>query len=116
MSITNYDARLTEHIHIESELGSGSSGAVYKAWHSRLRKYVVIKELPHTSSCSEGTRRNEVEALKNIKNAYVPQVFDFLTGLDRSYTVMELVEGESFDKLLKRGDRFTAAQIVKRDL
>ena len=113
MSITHYYKHLAEHILIESKLGSGSSGAVYKAWHTRLRKYVVVKELPHASSCSEGTRRNEVEALKNIKNAYVPQVFDYLTGQDRSYTVMELVEGESFDKLLKRGDRFSSAQIVK---
>jgi len=109
----SHSGQIAEHIRIESELGSGSSGFVYKAWHTRLKKYVVIKALKHTSSSAADTRRNEVEALKNIKNAYVPQVLDFLTGEDRSFTVMELVEGESFDKLLGRGERFTEAQVIK---
>ena len=113
MSKERISGQIAEHIRIESQLGSGSSSFVYKAWHTRLEKYVVIKEYKHTSASAAETRRNEVEALKNIKNAYVPQVLDFLTGEDRSFTVMELVEGESFDKLLGRGKRFTEAQVVK---
>ena len=113
MSTSNHSGQIAGFVRIESELGSGSSGLVYKAWHTRLKKHVVIKESKHTSISAAETRRNEVEALKNIKNAYVPQVLDFLAGEDRSFTVMELVEGESFDKLLGRGIRFTEAQVVK---
>jgi len=100
-------------IRIESELGFGGSGAVYKAWHTRLQKHVVIKELKHSEAISVESRRNEVEALKNIKNAYVPHVLDFLTDGDRSFTVIEYVMGESLDKLLKRKRRFPEHRIIK---
>lgn len=98
---------------IESELGSGGGGVVYKAWHTRLQKYVVIKELKRGSENDLETQRNEVEALKNVKSAYLPQVLDFITENDRVFTVMEFVEGESLDKLLERGVRFTQPQVVK---
>jgi serine/threonine protein kinase len=98
---------------VEAELGSGGGGVVYKAWHTRLQKYVVIKELKSGSSKDVVTQRNEVEALKNVKSPFLPQVFDFLTEGGRIFTVMEFIEGESLDKLLKRGQRFTQPQVVK---
>lgn len=98
---------------IDSELGSGGGGVVYKAWHTRLQKHVVIKELKRGSDNDLETQRNEVEALKNVKSAYLPQVLDFITENGRVFTVMEFVEGESFDKLLERGQRFSQPQVIK---
>ena len=98
--------------HIESELGAGGEGTVYKAWHERLQKYVVIKEHRYGAQCSVNNRRNEVEALKNIKSAYLPQVYDFIWEDNCSLTVMEFIEGESLDKLLERGQSFGEAQVV----
>ncbi|MDR1320321.1 MAG: protein kinase [Gracilibacteraceae bacterium] len=98
---------------VESELGSGGGGIVYKAWHTRLQKYVVIKELKGGSASDTETQRNEVEALKNVKSAFLPQVFDFLSENGRIFTVIEFVEGESLDKLLERGQKFTQPQVVK---
>jgi len=100
-------------IRIETELGAGGSGAVFKAWHTRLRKHVVITEIRSVEANDAESRRNEVEALKNIKSAYVPLVFDFLTESAGSYTVMEFVEGESLDKLLARGVKFSESQVIK---
>lgn len=98
---------------IESELGSGGGGIVYKAWHTRLQKYVVIKELKRGTKDNIETQRNEVEALKNVKSAYLPQVLDFFTEDGRVFTVMEYIEGVSFDKLIERGEKFTQSQVVK---
>ena len=98
---------------IESEIGSGGGGIVYKAWHKRLNKYVVIKELKGGSSSDIETQRNEVEALKNVKSEYLPQVYDFIIDNGRVFTVMEFIEGESFDNLLKKNYRFTQPLIVK---
>jgi serine/threonine-protein kinase len=84
-----------------------------EAWHTRLQKHVVIKELKRGSKNDIETQRNEVEALKNVKSAYLPQVYDFLTEGDRIYTVIEFVDGESLDKLLERGQKFTQQQAVK---
>jgi len=95
------------------ELGAGGSGAVYMAWHKRLRKYVVIKVVKNNSTRKIEVRRNEVEALKNIKNEFIPQVLDFLAENDHSFTILEYIEGESFDKLLPPAYRFTEAQIIK---
>ena len=98
---------------IESEIGSGGGGVVYKAWHTRLQKHVVIKELKRGFANDIETQRNEVEALKNVKSAYLPQVYDFLTEGDRIFTVIEFIEGESLDKALESGQRFTQTQVVK---
>ena len=98
---------------IEAEIGSGGGGVVYKAWHTRLQKHVIIKELKSGTALDIETQRNEVEALKNVKSAYLPQVYDFLTEGSRVFTVMEFVEGESLDKLLGRGEKFTQPQVVK---
>jgi len=96
---------------VETELGSGGSGYVYKAWHKRLRKQVVIKEYIYSSSGAIEMRRNEVEALKNIKNMHLPQVYDFFIETGRSFSILEYIEGESFDKLLAGGKKFAKPQI-----
>ena len=98
---------------INKELGSGGSGTVYLAWHRRLRKHVVIKVAKNRSVGMIEVRRNEVEALKNIKNMHIPQVLDFLAEKDYSFTIMEYIEGESFDKLLKQGERFIETDIIR---
>lgn len=115
---------------VEEELGSGGGGVVYKAWHTRLQKYVVIKELKRGSDNDIDTQRNEMEALKNVKSAYLPQVYDFIEEpvkdtdgeevknpdgsiVKRIFTVIEFIEGESLDKVLERGQRFKQSQIVK---
>jgi serine/threonine protein kinase len=98
---------------VEALLGSGGSGGVYKAWHTRLRKHIVIKE---AGSCSPGAyeaRRNEVEALKNIRNTRIPQVYDFLVKGNSCFTVMEYIEGKSFDKLLEQNKKFKESQIIE---
>jgi len=98
---------------LDLELGSGSSGSVFLAWHNRLLKHVVIKAVENCSSSTLEVRRNEVEALKKIKNIHVPQVFDFITENDHSFTVMEYIEGDSFDKLLRCNRKFPETQIIK---
>ena len=74
---------------------------------------MVIKEANHASFGDIGSIRNEVEALKNVKGAYLPQVLDFLRQGDSSYTVLEFIEGESFDKLIERGESFDESQVIK---
>ena len=98
---------------IIGRLGAGGRSVVYKAWHTRLNKHVVIKEdkLSYTSHTVHA--RSEAEALKNIRSMYVPQVFDILTECNRSFTVIEFVEGLSFDKLLSGNPGFTKSQLVK---
>lgn len=98
---------------VESVLGSGGLGIVYKAWHKRLEKHVVLKELKGSGQKTIQAQRNEVEALKNVKHMHIPQVFDYLTDGSSTYTAMEYIEGVSFDKLLSQGISFSPSQVVK---
>lgn len=95
------------------EIGSGGGGVVYLARHNRLNKYVVLKVSKRKLATKKDVLRREVDALKNLSHTYIPQVYDFLEEDGRVYTVMDYIEGESLDKPLRRGERFTQAQIVK---
>jgi len=44
---------------------------------------------------------------------YLPQVIDFLVCDDQSFTILEHVEGKSFDNLIKYGCIFTEMQVLK---
>jgi serine/threonine-protein kinase len=98
--------------HIEAELGSGGGGVVYKAWHERLEKHVVLKRIKEDSGLKESQFRIEVDILKNLKHSHLPQLYDFLTDAGGIYTVMEFIPGQSFSELLKQGQKFTQKQVV----
>ena len=98
---------------IEAELGAGGGGVVYKAWHSRLQKYVVLKRIKDESGLLQSSRqRGEADILKNLKHANLPQLYDFLEDPSGVYTVMEFIPGQSFAELLKGDAKFTQQQVV----
>jgi serine/threonine protein kinase len=98
---------------VEGKLGAGGNGEVYKVWHMRLRKFYVMKA--HRAGAVGATQilRNEAEALKNLKSLYIPQVFDVLADEKTSYTIMEYIEGESFDKLLRKNEKYERLKVKK---
>ena len=53
-------------------------------------------------SCSSNNRR-ETDVLKNLRHTYLPQVLDFIETQDAVYTVMDFIEGQSFQQLLDQG-------------
>ena len=108
-----YSSVLCDTYEIEHELDAGRTGAVYKAWHKRLRKHVIIKEIRHSYFINEESRRNEVEALKRVKSLYLPQVFDFLSEEKRSFTVMEFIEGDCLGNLLKQHKKFSQYRVIE---
>lgn len=109
----NMDFVLNDTYKILGTIGSGGGGVIYKAWHIRLQKYVIIKELTNGVNQDNFISRTEVEALKNVKSPYLPQVFDFIVYNGHVMTVMEFIEGESFDKLLKQHNRFPQNLVIK---
>ena len=98
---------------IIGEIGSGGGGVVYLAEHLRLGKKVVLKADRRKLTSDPEMLRREVDALKGLSHTYIPQVYDFLSESDIVYTVMDYIEGESFDRYLKRGERFSQAQVVE---
>ena len=97
---------------IQGQLGEGSGGTVYKAFHKNLQKYVVLKKM-HAETAEVLNRRSETDALKNLRHPYIPQVLDFIELDDGVYTVMDFIPGESFGNLLKQGRRFSQKEAIK---
>lgn len=93
-------------------IGQGSGGTVYKAFHKRLNKYVVIKQIKHNGQ-PVASNRTEVDLIKGLKHSYIPQVYDFIEQDGETYTVMEYIDGSDFGKLVGNGTRFTKKQILK---
>lgn len=98
---------------LKERIGSGGAGIVYLGRHLRLNKAVVLKADKRTLSAKENALRREVDALKNLSHTYIPQVYDFVVESDTVYTVMDYIEGESLDKPLKRGERFSQVQVIE---
>ena len=94
------------------KLGEGSGGVVYKAYHKRLKKEVVIKKL-RKKSVDMQMNRQEVDILKNLNHMYLPQVLDFLTEGNDIYTVMSYIPGRSFKELLEEGFPFRPNQLIR---
>lgn len=98
--------------HIESMLGKGGMGAVYRARHILLGDRVAIKVLPpHVRNNAEWLRRfrREGQAARRFRHPNSVTVHDLRTTSDgTTYMVMEYVEGHTLDAELKRRGRFTA--------
>ena len=94
---------------IDGKIGSGGGGIVYLGRHLRLQKPVVLKADKRTLNTKREALRREVDMLKNLSHSYIPQVYDFVQDNGVVYTVMDYIEGESLDKVLKRGEKIAQA-------
>ena len=104
---------IAELYEIEQQIGAGGGGVVYLGRHIRLDKKVVLKADKRTLQTAQDALRREVDMLKGLSQTYIPQVYDFVQENGVVYTVMDYIEGESFDKLLARQQRFPQREVIK---
>lgn len=97
---------------IVREIGSGGVGVVYLAYHLRLQKYVVLKKIKSNFVGNVNTRA-EVDMLKNLHHAYLPQVYDYLNVNNEIYTVIDYIEGHDLSWYISNGYRFSEEELRK---
>ncbi|HEV3510910.1 MAG TPA: protein kinase [Candidatus Sulfotelmatobacter sp.] len=93
---------------VESKLGSGGMGVVYKAVDSRLGRAAAIKILSTGALNSERERRfvQEAKAASSLNHPNIVTIYDIDTqevdGKPVQYIAMEYVAGETLDHLIGR--------------
>jgi len=91
---------------IQSALGAGGMGEVYRALDTRLDRTVAIKVLAaHLSSSPELRQRMEREArsISALNHPHICQLYDIGSQSGTDFLVMEYLEGETLAERLKRG-------------
>ena len=94
------------------EIGSGGMGVVFLAYHLRLQKYVVLKQIKNPYA-DISMLRNEVDMLKGLHHPYLPQVYDFVEYEGYIYTVIDYIDGYDFNYYIENGWQFTEGQLIK---
>src|SRR3984885_6438734 len=91
---------------IQSPLGEGGMGEVYRARDTRLDRSVAIKVLAsHLSSSSELKQRmeREAKAISALNHPHICRLYDVGSQDGTEYLVMELLEGETLSQRLTKG-------------
>lgn len=89
-----------------SQLGAGGMGVVYRAEDERLGRTVALKLLPPHALEDELARqrfRNEARTLCRLSHPNVATLYDFGEENGVDYLVMELISGETLQKLIAAG-------------
>src|SRR4029077_11698691 len=93
---------------IESKLGAGGMGVVYKAVDSHLDRPVAIKVLVASAVSADREKRfvQEAKAASSLNHANIVTIYDIDTqdidGQPVRYIAMEYVAGETLDHLIGR--------------
>jgi tetratricopeptide (TPR) repeat protein/predicted Ser/Thr protein kinase len=104
-----------------SRIGQGGMGAVYKASDTRLDgRLVAIKEMSKAGlpaarmEEAEASFEHEARLLGKLLHPNLPRIHDHFTENDRSYLVMDFIDGETLEDYLDRTGRrpFPVEQVL----
>ncbi|TVQ40327.1 MAG: serine/threonine protein kinase [Spirochaetaceae bacterium] len=97
---------------ITSEIAKGGMGAVYKAQHPTLDRFVIIKKLTLRGDASIRERfRREARIMMDFKSDYIVDVYDHFREGSYYYIVLEYVDGVSLEQLLRK-ERYLPEEIA----
>ena len=81
---------------LRSEIGSGGTGIVFRAWQRSLNREVALKVLPRHFSLSEervGRFQREARAAAKLTHSCIAPIYEIAKDGDTHFFVMELVQG-----------------------
>ena len=111
----NLIGKLIDNFRIVSILGKGGMGIVYKAYDTKLDRYVAIKMLnSQIQNREQFIERFKREAKNQAKLTHpnIVGVYGFIEYSDLLGIVMEYVEGESLEKVIDRQSRFNLYDVI----
>ncbi len=100
---------------IQSPIGAGGMGEVYRARDTRLDRTVAIKILPDDRYSSPELKQRferEARAISALSHPHICQLYDIGSQGGRDYLVMEYLQGENIADRLRKGP-LPVSQVVK---
>lgn len=89
---------------LDSLLGKGGMGEVYKAFDGRLERWVAVKRLSQGATLQTRERfRREARTLAQLGHPGIVQIFDIVESPDVDWIVMELIAGPTLADLRRDG-------------
>ena len=101
---------------IETELGRGGYGIVYKGYDKDLGRHVAIKVLPGNNPSEERIKRfkREAQALASLDNPHIVSIHAYGNDNGQLFIVMKFVKGETLGKHLEASDPGDANELKRR--
>jgi tetratricopeptide (TPR) repeat protein len=105
-----------------SRIGQGGMGAVYKAADTRFNnRPLAIKEMSSTGlppaqlQEAEAAFEREAHLLADLLHPNLPRIYEHFTENDRSYLVMDFIEGQTVEEYLAQigGGPLAVEQVIK---
>jgi len=110
---------LQERYRIVALLGKGGMGAVYRAWDTRLKVHVAVKEMIPQPGLDEETLaqmrlqfHQEATVVARLKHACLVNVTDFFEQGGNAYLVMTFVEGENLAARIQQFGALPETEVV----
>ena len=96
-------------------LGRGGMGAVYDAKHKKTGEYVAVKVLASHLADDLGLKERfeaEIQTLKPLRCPGIVQLIAYGEDEGQPYFAMELVEGQSLERLIRGGRTFSVEEVI----
>ena len=100
---------LSGRYQLESRIGQGGMGAVYKGIDTRMNnRSIAIKEMsraglsPTQIQEAEASFEREAQILTDLLHPNLPRIYEHFTEGERSYLAMDFIEGQTLEEYLDK--------------
>jgi formylglycine-generating enzyme required for sulfatase activity/predicted Ser/Thr protein kinase len=97
---------------IEQPLGKGGFSEVYLARDQSLEGYCAVKRNLNPAPEVQLQFQRETKMLFELRHAVLPRVYDYFEENQDQYLVMDFIEGENLDALVKRSGALPVEQVL----